>query len=677
VRISADWLRDFVDIPESTDVAEFAREITLKTVEVEDVVAVDSDVVFEIDNKSLTNRPDLWGHYGMAREVAAICGAKLAQLPSGSQPPAAQHLVGELDPAICRRFVAIELELAADAGAAMATPAWMSARLARIGEQAVHPLVDLSNYVMFTTGQPTHVYDQDRVTLPLSVGPAGTASTLELVTGMRADLDPNTPVVRDQDGPVAVAGVMGSAASAVSATSRRFVLEVAAFRGRPVRAASTRLGLRTEASARYEKELDTQRVDAAIDLFLTLLPEVAPGVRATAWQDSEVETTIRAEVNVDLAFLAARIGTDLGEAEITRTLESLGFAVQASDGHMLVVAPTWRSTGDITGPHDIVEEVARIHGYDNLPSADITVRLTPPPRKRMDRVIREQLATRAGLHEVITYPWVSEQLLLAVGDDPAVAVRTIEAPAPDQASLRESLLPGLLQAVVANLPNRPAFGIFEVGAVFETGQPVPKQSTMAAATLVGDDGATLFRRMKGILELLGRHGHLIDLGFELCQQPPSWADTAACLAVTCQGRPAGAVGLLKRRTARAAGLSDHAVACFELDVAALVAYPSRDNHYEAVPELPGADFDVSVIAADDVQWNRLARVASGAHRLVHGVTYVDEFRGSWVPDGRRSITLRVTLRAVDATLTAEVIADARAAVLTALDDQLDARVRDA
>jgi len=369
------------------------------------------------------------------------------------------------------------------------------------------------------------------------------------------------------------------------------------------------------------------------------------------------------------------LGTDLGEAEINRTLESLGFTVAASDQRLRLVAPTWRSTGDISGPHDIVEEVARIHGYDNLPSADITVRLTPPPRKRMDRVIREQLATRAGLHEVVTYPWVTEQLLSAVGDDPAAAVRTAEAPAPDQASLRESLLPGLLQAVVANLPNRPTFGIFEVGAVFAAGQPVPKQSTIAAAAFVGDDGATLFRRAKGVLELLGRHGHLIDLGFEPCQQPPTWADGAVCLTVTCKSSPAGAVGLLKRRTARAAGLSDHAVACFELDVAALAAYSSRDNHYEAVPELPGADFDVSVTAADDLPWNRLAAVARGAHRLVHDVAYVDEFRGSWVPDGHRSITLRVALRAVDATLTAEVIAEAREAVLAVLDDQLDARVR--
>src|SRR5262249_35678443 len=228
------------------------------------------------------------------------------------------------------------------------------------GEGSVNLCVDLSNYVMFAVGQPTHVYDADHISLPLSVRTSGSTTKLDLLGGESREIDPATPVIRDADAPVAAAGVMGGAASAVTDGSRRFALEVATFRPVPIRRSSQRLAIRTEASARFEKRLDTPRVGAAVYLFLEVLLQIVANAVVTEMQDVESAPTVATRVGVDLDFLTSRIGQALKVKEVSRILRSLGFGVTAVGDHLTVDVPTWRSTGDVSLPHDIVEEVARI-----------------------------------------------------------------------------------------------------------------------------------------------------------------------------------------------------------------------------------------------------------------------------------------------------------------------------
>lgn len=682
MKVSLEWISDFVALPVGVDPAELAHQLTLKTVEVEDVSKVDDDVVFEIDNKSLTNRPDLWGHYGLAREFAAIYDLPLAPPVVSARPEAVTGLVGTLDSALCTRFAAVRFTI----DQAAPTPETIRRRLARIGENSVNLLVDLSNYVMFTVGQPTAVYDAEAVTLPLSAEPAARDESLELLTGQRAALVAGTPVVRDADDVVSVAGVMGTAASSVTDSSREFVLEAATFRPRPIRHASQRLALRTEASARYEKGLDTQRVDLAVDLFLHLLRETVPGVTISGMQDTVVEPTRPNAITVGREFLDRRIGQHLADAEIVGTLNRLGFGTVVDGATFEIAVPTWRSTGDVSLPHDIVEEVARIHGYDELAVARTTIELEPVRSRHLrplDRVVREQLAGRGGLREVVTYPWTVDHLLAATGYDKAATVRFEGAPAPDRDSLRPALLPNLLDTIATNLRYRPAFGIFEVGTVFPPGAPaaykgvyedLPPQQLRLGIALVGTDGVELFRRAKGLLALAHRHGHLTELTLA-GDSAEVWADRSARLAVSADGARIGTVALLTPKLLRQAGIQDVQVAYAEIDLGALAAHTSRENRYRAVPELPEADFDLSVVVADDVRWSDVEAVASAANELIVAVAYVDEFRGSWVPEGSRSLSLRVTLQPTGETLTAEVIAAARTAVLEALAGELGAHLR--
>lgn len=681
MKVSLEWLSDFVDLPAGMGPAELAHQLTLKTVEVEDVLQIDGDVVFEIDNKSLTNRPDLWGHLGIAREFAAIYGLPLRSLPSMSRPAAVEGLVESINPALCTRFAAVEFSTDA-----CATPDWMRNRLARIEEASVHSLVDLANYVMFTVGQPTHVYDADRVSLPLSAGLTTDASTFKLLSGQSVNLDAQSPVIRDTREIIGVAGVMGGAASAVQPGSRRFLLEAASFRPQVIRRASQRLGVRTEASVRYEKSLDTQRVDLAVDLFLHLLPQVAPAATVAGMQNVLVEATRTVELAVDRQFLLNRIGEDLGDETIHATLRALGFTTADRGGDFLITAPTWRSTGDVSLPHDIVEEVARIYGYDRLAVAQTSVTLSTVRslnRRSLDRDVREQLALRAGLQEVITYPWTTDHLLAAAGYDKEQTVRFEGASAPDRDSLRSSLLSNLLEAIASNLRYRLMFGIFEVGTVFNATEwapykgmyeVMPAQSLLLGVALVGDDGAALFRRAKGVLSMMRRYCHILDLCLEGGTDAP-WADLSARLGIRANNRQVGTLGLLTPRTRRLAGIEGVQVAYTEIDLRHLSVHRSRDNRFEALSELPETDFDLSVVVADNVTWAAVETVVGGVDKLISAVTYVDEYRGSWVPDGHRSLTLRVVLRPADATLTADEIGRVRTRTLEVLGQEFGARLR--
>jgi phenylalanyl-tRNA synthetase beta chain len=688
MKISLDWIGEYVDLPEHLTAADLARDLTLKTVEVESLADEIpwQDTILEIDNKSLTNRPDLWGHYGIAREFAAIYQAPLKQLhrePAAARPTPCTGLIGEVDDDLCKRLALVEFTFDDVAP----SPLWLRNRLAQLGQGTVNLLVDLSNYVMFATGQPVHIYDGEKLSLPLSAVLDPDALEVNLLDGRRVSIPPMAPLIRDTTGPVALAGIMGGAESAVAPGSRRFVLEAACFQPLPIRRTAQALGLRTEAATRFEKGLDTQRAGQAVDLFLALLAATAPGSAAVRWQDYDPAPTAASPITVPMDFLNSRIGLELDTDEIRTTLQTLGFSVVVEPDAITATPPTWRSTGDVSIPDDILEEVARIHGYDSIPAASVGgtfVHISPAELKPVDRRIREQLAARAGVQEVVTYPWSADQMLRAAGFDTAQTMTLEGASGPDRAALRPSLVPNLLEAVVQNLRYTEEFGIFEIGTVFSDGQcspfeSMPTQAKHAAAMLVGDNGRALFLRAKGILEMLRRHCQLADLQFsqfaDNSADGAGWADRQVRLRLLAGQVQVGTLGLLSTRCRRLSGIGRVHVACFELDLDKLKIHPSRENSYRAISEFPNSDFDLSVVIPTETTWAQVQASAMSAGGLVDHVGFAGEFTGSWVPAGRKSTSIRVTLRPHTTTLTKEDIGHARESVLTALSRDVNAYLR--
>ena len=673
MKISLDWLRDFVDMPDEVDATTIAERLTISTVEVEGVHDVDGDSVLEIDNKSLTNRPDLWGHYGMAREVAAVFGIALRPLVLAPPPPAEDGLVGALDRELCQRFSLLRV----DVDNSLPTPEIVRRRLRAVGHQPSDLVSDLSDYVMFTTGQPVQAWDARAVALPVAVA-SGADGELPLQEGAPHLVPAGVPVVRDAKRVLGIAGVVGSPDAAVGETSRSVLLAVATYERRAVRVSSQRVKLRSEASVRYEKGLDTQRVDEAVGYFLALLQQAAPAAKATAYADVVVAETAPAQIDVARSFLDSRMGVRLADEEIAATLGALGFDARVNDDSVSATAPSWRSTGDVSIRDDVLEELARVHGYDRLPTADLEVvlrRTSPVTAEPLDRRLRQDLAWRGGLHEVVTYPWVSDRALEAIGFEKSATVTFLGAPGDGVDSLRPLLLPNLVAALADNRTFGPDVGLFEVGAVYRrpnatSADPAPAPLVakhLAAALTAPGDGRELFRRVKGLLENMSQHCHLAGFALEGPSDAP-WADRSTTLAIRSAGRQVGTLTLLPPRLLRRFDIPDAPVAFAELDVGQLAEHGRGAQDYMAPPDLPGAQFDLSVVVAETTPWSEIeGAVRQLDQPLIDDVAFIDEYRSAEIGAGRRSLTVRISLQPQVATLSNDEISAVRAAAIAGLE----------
>lgn len=676
MKLSLNWISDYVTLPADLTPKDLAHQLTMSTVEVEGIHEVDiaaeggvtqKDLILEIDNKSLTNRPDLWGHYGVARELAAIFNVPLKPLPSEEprlRPSGfgeAGPLVGTIDPAICRRFTATLIENVT----VLETPAWMQKRLFAIGQRSKNLYADLTNYVMMTVGQPTHAFNADTLALPLSVRRATEGEPFAALDGSMLKLTSANGVVADANGPVALAGVIGGLDSSIQGGTTRVIFEAATFDALSIRRTASAQNIRTEASTRYEKDLSTHRIDDARRLFFHLLKTIDPGATVTGFDEKVNVATSSAVIHVHASYLRDRIGKPLTIAELSAPLERLGFGVTNVGDELTVTVPEWRNTGDVSGPHDLVEEIARLHGYERFEFQAPLVRLDASARNfahSTERRVKEFLARACGLQEVITYPWIDDRFITAAGGDVAAAPLRLGAPpAPDQATLRTSLVPGLLKAIESNIRWQNTFAIFEAGKVFPAGsraslddprEQLPVQVPRIAAAWVGNDPDTLFRSAKGAIEALA-HGAHVGTITTVAGGTAAWADAGACVSIMSGPTLIGQLGVLNRRGARAAGLKHAFAAVFEFDLDGLVSSPSRDNKYVALPELPSVEVDVSLTYPDAITWAEIARAAGGVSPLIAAIEFVDQYRGKGIPEGHRSITLRARLQPTAQTLTSE------------------------
>jgi phenylalanyl-tRNA synthetase beta chain len=638
------------------------------------------DVVLEIDNKSLTNRPDLWGHYGVAREVAALYGLPLQPLPSFAPTVGDGGFVVDIaDPERCARYTATHIHGVRTARA----PLWLRSRLVKVGQRPINLLVDLTNYVMMAVGQPSHAFDARDLPTRVEVRRARQGEPLTLLDGTKPSLDPECLVIANHERPVALAGVMGGDA-AVRGDTDALWLEIANFDPVEIRRIVRRFGVRTESSSRFEKGIDPDRVVAALGLFVNLLVREQPTAQVVAHVDSFPRPLPVISVDVDVAFLHRRLGRELPEAQMRGLLERLGFVVEG-EGRLAVRVPSWRATGDVSLPEDIVEEVARLYGYEALGFSPPIVALVAPviqPRRRMERRLKEALAFQAGMREVVSYPWVSAALLDASGMAGVPTVGLAHAPTADM-RLAPSLVPQLLGLVASNLRYFDAFSIFELDRVFSpelvptpgVDERLPMQPRKLAAALVGPDAAQLFYRAKGVIESLARAVQCEPIGFSRDVEAP-WGDPAARLGLTTGGRGIGALAVVSSRAKRKAGIRGAEVAMFELDVDSLTPYSSRHNELVPLPTFPQVDFDINVVVERSVEWADLQRIAAVADPLVRQVSFVDEYVGEQVPAGHKSVTLRLRLGSDAGTLVRAQIDAAAGQVIAALREHFQAVVRD-
>lgn len=668
----------------------------------------ETDMLIEIDNKSVTHRPDLWGHYGFAREFAAIFGRELLPLPQldlaeFDDLPPVKIKVDDLANCPCYSCVSLQMPLIPPA------PVKMQVRLHALGQRTMDLMVDVTNYVMFELGQPTHAFDGDHVQAirvasvkQISGSDAMTFATLD---GQERKMLADDLMICNDDGtavtPIGVAGVMGGLASEIKPTTKRILLESANFNAARIRRTAVRLDLRSDASQRFEKSQPPANTRVAAGRILKLLDDSGVEFVVTSrfsW-DGELKEDYR-PLEIPAGTLERMAGVTLPADEALGILHSLGYrAAFAEDGRLLVEIPPFRSVKDISIPEDIVEEVLRVYGYDRIPPVLPSVPIHP---LRLDKPLRAEhkarklLAAAHAFTEVHNYSWMDENWLAQLGFTPENVVEFRNPATAYYRFLRTTLLPTLLQLVGKNRGNRDHFRIFEFGNVYN--QKTPEEIAAAPQHLegktlppgaVGRDKTWIgqcFERthLAGVSYATHAHGTLED---HYRSVKGALEDLAALLAVkftfVAGANPAapwmqdgywveiflgdakngvkiGALGVLDGKMLQTVVSEGGQVVWFELEFHKLDAAIFPDFKPAALAVYPISWQDFSLVWELDAGYAALdAKLAEFVHPLIKGRDFLYCYKGKGLEKSQGSYTWRFWIGADDHTLSGEEIDDFR------------------
>ncbi len=622
------------------------------------------DIVLEVDNKSLTHRPDLWGHYGFARELAALYDRELrplqvTDLTAFDALPAYPVAIDDLEGCPC--YSCIELAAPGDLPATLL----MQARLHGLGQRSYSLLVDLTNYIMMELGQPTHAFDGDKLKA-VRVAAMGESSTFTTLDGHERQMLASDLMIWNEREPVAIAGVMGGLDTEVTPQTTRLLLESANFKGSAIRRTSVRLGLRSEASLRFEKNQPPVNARRASSRFLQLMQEAGfqPQVSSRFSVEGDLKDRLR-PLSVSRAFIQRKAGMTLPRETVEGILSSLEFAVEpgAEQDELKLGIPPHRSEQDISIPEDIVEEVLRVYGYDN-----VTPRMpeTPTEPVRLDEGLRREHKARRmlsqghGFTEVHSYSWFDDEWLDALGFQPADTL-TLSNPSTRQtARMRTTLVPNLLAMVRPNTVHRESFRLYELGHAYrQTAQGRDEFSRLtgvsysAARDLLPEEH---FRAVRGALEDLAGALGCADVRFAPGEASPTpWQQAGCWLSISRGDRQVGALGLLTGELLETVTRKGQVV-WFELDADALVGplYPDV-THVQASP-YPGSWHDFSLVWEAGKGYDALERTLDGfSNDLVKRRELLYLYRLKGADKGKASYTFRFWLGSSERTLSGEEI----------------------
>jgi phenylalanyl-tRNA synthetase beta chain len=622
-----------------------------------DVLPV-QDHVLEIDNKSINHRPDLWGHYGFARELAAIYRRELRPLDRAALPAQGDAPVVEIaDLQACPRYCALFV----DGIAAAPSPAWLRWLLHAVGQRPINLLVDLTNFVMLDIGQPMHAFDRRRVEAGIGVRFAQPGESITTLDGVVRPLTDKDLLITSGGAPVAIAGVMGGLGSAVGDDTTSILLESATFHPSTVRRTSARLGHRTDASARFEKSLDPALAELGVRRFVLHLQAIQPQARAAGpladparWRHEPRKIALRK------ARLTQKLGVDLPDEEVEQILERLKFEVARGADGFTVTVPSFRATKDVTIEDDLIEEVGRMHRYDRIPELPLRAVVAAPPREPelyLGRELGRIAALELGAHEVYDYTFVPDRLLEAAGVLDLPHVRVTNPVAPDVTRVRRTVLPSLLGAAAPNLRTRAEVRAFEHGKGYQPesrdAHGLPREVRELAIAWARRDGPDPLAELRSRVEaLLARAGYPADLDAAPAAGLLPYEHPGRTVAAVRGGAVVARLGTLHPRVARALELPT-TTAIAVLDLRAMLGTGRAQKALQPIPRFPEQPVDVALLVAAAVPVARaraLLRDAGGG--LVRDVRLFEVYRGPNLPPGQKSLNFTVILGADDRTLTA-------------------------
>lgn len=664
------------------------------------------DVIFEVDNKSITNRPDLWGHLGMAREIGVFLNTDLTKKFKALMAP--EEIKGQKkfdlevkveDFELCPRYMAVGMDNIKIAP----SPKWLEERLIAVGIRPINNIVDISNYVMMEFGQPMHAFDYNLISqngenAKIIIRKASKNETIKTLDNEERELDTDMLVIADRRNPIAVAGVMGGENSGINNNTTSVIFESANFNYSSIRKTSAKLNLRTDASMRYEKSLDPNLCKLALLRAINLVKEICPEAElSTEIIDLKKKEQDLSSIKINISWLNKFLGFNLDGEEIIKILTHLDFTVvRENDDNLAITVPSWRAAKDISRKEDIAEEVARIYGYDKILPLMPRVEMRPSllsEEKKIIKKIKEVLVLSNYFSEVYNYSLEGEEDLKKMGINYDSYISLINPISKNYTLLRQTLIPGLLANVKTNQARFEEIKIFEIGNVFfnlegtyptddkKQGQ-LPFQEKKIALLIASKEKNDLSRsegelilKTKGVLENLFENLNL-TFEFDFMENAPFWADQNRSAFIIVDGDIVGFLAKVNLETEKRTGIKKN-MAVLELSLNKVIKKinKSGDFKFKEFEKVPFLVRDLAFVLGEKILYKDLMQDIINFHDYINNVELFDIYAGENLGLGKKSIAFHIVYQA-QKTLTGEEVDQIQKELISFLEKKYEAQIRD-
>ncbi|MFH1838608.1 MAG: phenylalanine--tRNA ligase subunit beta [Candidatus Kuenenbacteria bacterium] len=675
-----------------------------------------NDVIFEVDNKSITHRSDLWGHYGMARDIATFLNIKLKKYNVNLQINAnyannintQQIDIKVEDPKLCSRYMAIAM----DKIEIKDSPEWMQKRLISVGMRPINNIVDITNYVMLELGQPTHTFNLEKIKsiqIPNSkfqipnkskiqnsklktniiIRKAKNNEIIKTLDGQNRKLDESMLIIADNKKPIAIAGIMGGANSEVDNNTTSILIESANFNPISIRKTAQKLGLRSEASIRFEKSLDPNLCELALMKIVELIKESCSQAEIISELKDEKKYSLNhGPIELDLELVNKRIGKKIEEKKIIEILENLGFEIKKNNNILIVTIPSWRATKDVSIPEDLVEEIIRIYGYDNLDSQMPKITMQSPEinqERLLERKIKNILSNGAKLTEVYNYSFVGEYQLKKMGVNFFSHIKLINPIASHQTMLRQNLLVNLLENIKLNQAKYENINLFEIGNIYlnsfgninkdnETKDTLPCQEKYIGIIIAGKEN-NLFCKTKGIVEYLINDFNL-KVDFKLIEIYPEWLNKKIIAQINVQDKNIGIVAQLDDQIINNLGIKKQVVmAEINFQKFCDLILNNQDKKYKEIAKYPSVIRDLAFVIDDEILYSDIKNEIENFDNLIKQVELFDIYQGEKLGQNKKNLAFHIMYQALNRTLTIDEIDQVQEKLIKYLEKKFKAQIR--
>ncbi|MFP4514704.1 MAG: phenylalanine--tRNA ligase subunit beta [Parcubacteria group bacterium] len=652
------------------------------------------DVIIEIDNKSLSNRPDLWGHYGIAREIAAFSGIKLKDYEKvfkseiNIKEDKDKLSIKVEDETLCPYYSAVKVKNIK----VSESPLWLKNILLASGIKPINNLVDISNYVMIELGQPLHIFDAKDIN-KIVVRKAKEAEKIELLDKTEKELNSNNLLITNGKEPLAIAGIMGGLSSAVKDETEEVIVESANFEAVNIRKSSLDLGLRTDASSRFEKSLDLNLCPLALkrvlDLMIQIIPDIEIDSQITA--SADIEENIKV-IDLNLDWLNKRIGKEIDRKRVIEILVNLGFEIENDEKENLQVkVPSYRATKDVSIAEDLLEEISRMIGYDNLEPASPSSVLEVPIISRNHKIIekiKDILAKDINLTEVHNYSFVGTKQLNKLGISYDNYLSLANPLTEHHTLLRQDLIVNILENIKTNQARYKNIEVFELGEVYlnvsgDLHQNYLKQSYLPhqekKLTICLASETEQIQRMKDILQTFVNKLLNVEreISFQAFEFVPAWASKQKSALVKYESKDIAYIYTLNKKIAKDLGIKKQVVVS-ELNFKAIkdLLKEQDDKKYIKLAKFPALERDLAFLVDKKVPYKDLKDDMIGFDDLIEDVELFDVYQGENIDDTSKSLAFHVKYRLQERTLEAKEVDAVQAKLITYLQEKYKAKIRD-